>query len=191
MSASKVYTTGEVAGFTGVNFRTVIRWIEKGLLPAYRLPGARGDHRISHDDLLIFMRANSLPIPDDFAAPRKSVLIVDDDQPMARAISRVFRMAGWETFLAFDGFQAGMLLMEHRPSLMTLDLRMPGMTGHEVLDYTRQHLPKEEVRIIVISAQENSELKKAIEHGADAVLEKPFTNEVLLELANKVTGHGV
>lgn len=187
MSASKVYTTGEVAGFTGVNFRTVIRWIEKGLLPAYRLPGTRGDHRISHDDLLVFMRANSLPIPEDFVIPRKSVLIVDDDQPMARAISRVFRMAGWETFLAFDGFQAGMLLMDKRPCLMTLDLRMPGMTGHEVLDYTRQHFSANDVKIIVISAQHKSELNSALQHGADAALEKPFTNEALMVLANQLT----
>lgn len=187
MSASKVYTTGEVATFTGVNFRTVIRWIEKGLLPAYRLPGSRGDHRIAHSDLVVFMRANAMPLPDSFVALQKSVLVVDDDQPMARAIARVFRLAGWETFLAFDGFQAGMQLMDKRPALMTLDLRMPGMSGHEVLIYTRQNLPAEAVKIIVISAQSHSELKLALENGADAVLEKPFTNDALMALAEKLT----
>ena len=38
-----VYTTGEIAKFVGVNFRTVIRWIERGQLDGYKLPG-RGDH---------------------------------------------------------------------------------------------------------------------------------------------------
>jgi two-component system, OmpR family, response regulator VicR len=188
VSTSKVYTTGEVATFTGVNFRTVIRWIEKGLLPAYRLPGSRGDHRIAHDDLLVFMQTNAMPLPDSFEAVRKSVLVVDDDQPMARAIGRVFRLAGWETFLAFDGFQAGMLLMDKRPTLMTLDLRMPGMSGYEVLSYTRQQPVVAGVKVIVISAQHQSELRAALDRGADAVLEKPFTNDALMALAEKLTG---
>ena len=60
MSMQRVLTTGEVARFCGVNFRTVLRWIERGQLVAYRLPG-RGDHRIKMDDFLAFM-AERLPI---------------------------------------------------------------------------------------------------------------------------------
>jgi excisionase family DNA binding protein len=41
-------TTGEAAKYCGVNFRTVIRWIERGHLDAYKLPG-RGDNRIPVD----------------------------------------------------------------------------------------------------------------------------------------------
>ncbi len=40
-----VLTTGEAARICGVNFRTVLRWIDRGLLPAYKLPG-RGDRRV-------------------------------------------------------------------------------------------------------------------------------------------------
>lgn len=58
-------TTGEVASFCDVNFRTVIRWIKRGHLKAYQLPG-RGDNRIVIKDFLQFLVEHSMPIPDQF-----------------------------------------------------------------------------------------------------------------------------
>ncbi|TNF38926.1 MAG: response regulator, partial [Gammaproteobacteria bacterium] len=42
---SKTLTTGDIARYCQVNFRSVIRWIERGLLKAHKLPG-RGDNRV-------------------------------------------------------------------------------------------------------------------------------------------------
>ncbi len=58
-------TTGEVAYFCGVNFRTVIRWIKRGHLNAYQLPG-RGDNRIGVGDFLNFMEKYGMPVPEEF-----------------------------------------------------------------------------------------------------------------------------
>jgi two-component system, cell cycle sensor histidine kinase and response regulator CckA len=66
VSKKKVFTTGETAKWCGVNFRTVLRWIERGQLNAYRLPGKRGDFRITSDSLLTFLHENQMPIPDEF-----------------------------------------------------------------------------------------------------------------------------
>lgn len=57
-------TTGEAARFCGVNFRTVIRWIKRGHLRAYQLPG-RGDNRIETKEFLAFLARNEMPVPEE------------------------------------------------------------------------------------------------------------------------------
>lgn len=175
------YTSGEVAKFTGVNFRTVIRWIERGDLKGYKLPG-RGDHRVRHSDLVSFMQDNSIPLPLEWQVKVNKALVVDDDMAMASAIARVFKRQGWEVKEAYDGFQAGMLLAEFRPNIMTLDLKMPYMDGFKVLALIREKYKLHNLHVIVISAQSKEELQKALLLGADKTLEKPFENEQLKEL---------
>ena len=60
----RILTTGEIAEYCGVNFRTVIRWIKRGHLEAYQLPG-RGDNRIKVEDFIHFLDEHKMPIPDD------------------------------------------------------------------------------------------------------------------------------
>lgn len=183
-----VYTTGDVAKLVGVNFRTVIRWIDRGELNGYKLPG-RGDHRVTRSALLTFINKHGMPVPDelnDIHSSKKTVLVVDDDLNMAKAIARVFKRDGWEVKTATDGFQAGALLMDFKPVLMTLDLRMPGMDGLSVLKFTREHLTSSQLKILVISAQSKAELNKSIELGADWAMEKPFDNQVLIEQAKSL-----
>lgn len=180
-----VYTTGEVAKLTGVNFRTVIRWIERGELKGYKLPG-RGDHRVQHSALLEFMESNGIPLPESFHIPVKKALIVDDDLAMANAIARVFKRLGWEVQVAQDGFEAGMLLASFQPRVMTLDLKMPYMDGFNVLALSREKFNQQALHIVVISAQGKTELDKALSLGADAVLQKPFENDVLKQIIQKI-----
>lgn len=181
-----VYTTGEVAKFTGVNFRTVIRWIERGELSGYKLPG-RGDHRVQHSALLAFMAKNGIPVPAELQQVSQKALIVDDDVAMASAIARVFKRMGWQVEQAHDGFEAGMLLASFEPNIMTLDLKMPFMNGFNVLAVSRQKFKHQNLKILVISAQGQRELDKALAKGADAILEKPFENETLKQLINQLT----
>jgi len=67
----QVLTTGEVAGYCGVNFRTVIRWIKRGYLTAFQLPG-RGDNRVRVEDFVTFLEENRIPVPHEVLALRAS-----------------------------------------------------------------------------------------------------------------------
>lgn len=185
--SDKVFTTGDVAKLTGVNFRTVIRWIERGELDGYKLPG-RGDHRVTKQTLLSFMKKHCMPIPVELEENEQArvVLVVDDEPAMANAIARIFKRDDWQVHIAVDGFQAGALLMQHKPQLMTLDLRMPGMDGFSVLDFTRQNFQKDELKIIVVSAQPEQDMIMALKNGADATFEKPFENQQLLDKARSL-----
>ncbi len=64
-------TTGAVAGYCGVNKVTVLRWIEKGYLTAFRLP--EGHHRIHRDDFGQFLVRHNIPIRKQMSKGNKGV----------------------------------------------------------------------------------------------------------------------
>lgn len=180
MIEKKTLTTGEIAKYCGVHFRTVIRWIEKGHLKAYQLPG-RGDNRVNLEDFLNFLQSHEMPIPEDLKGHSKRVLVVDDELRMANAIERVLKRGGYEVQSAQDGFQAGVLLGTFCPSVITLDLMMPSISGIETLNFIRSRAPSTYVKILVISAAPEKLVEEALQKGADDFLAKPFKNEELLE----------
>ncbi|MBL8830513.1 MAG: response regulator [Planctomycetaceae bacterium] len=183
MQRKAMYTTGELARYCGVSFRTVLRWIERGTLRAHKLPG-RGDHRVKVEDFLEFLALHEMPIPAELRAPKMAprVLIVEDEHHMARAIERPLQRAGFETKHAADGFRAGTLLGTWRPHVVTLDLRIPGLSGYDVLAFLRGTSDLDQVRILVLSALSDRELHDALRLGADRALAKPFENEQLVSV---------
>lgn len=186
LSELKVLTTGEAAKYCGVTFRTIIRWIERGSLKAYKLPG-RGDHRIRVDDFVAFLRHNEMPVPIDLAGANRTILVIEDQPEMAAAIRRVLKRAGYEVEVAADGFVAGTLLSRLRPSLITLDLKMPGIDGHQVLKYIREHEDHAQSKVLVISAETREGLERALKNGANDILAKPFdNNELLVKVAGLI-----
>lgn len=174
----KTYTTGEVAAFCGVQKMTVIRWIERGELEGYQLPG-RGDRRIREKDLLDFMTKNGMPIPPVFRQHGCDILVIDDDEGVVHAVERVLRKSGYELASATDSFRAGSMLESLKPRLLILDLMMPGMSGLEVLGYLRKERPNLQVKVLILSAAPPELIDCARELQADAILTKPFLNEEL------------
>ncbi|MCG8426244.1 MAG: response regulator [Chromatiales bacterium] len=132
-----------------------------------------------------------MPIPEEFRFYTRRVLIVDDEKAMANAIRRTLRSAGLETQIALDGFQAGTKLMSFMPAVMTLDLQMPGLDGFELLEFVRSEAAISKVKVLVISALPESDLQRALEVGANDVLEKPFSNETLVEKVAVLLGEQV
>jgi DNA-binding response OmpR family regulator len=65
------------------------------------------------------------------------VLVVDDQEDIRETLREVIEMAGCQTLSAANGAEALELLEHHRPCLIVLDLLMPVMSGHEVLDTLR------------------------------------------------------
>ena len=94
MQEQRTLTTGDIAKYCGVNFRTVIRWVDRGILKSYRLPG-RGDNRIKAHDFVAFLKKNNMPIPAEFKQFCRRVLIVDDEMSMAKSIQRVLSQNGF------------------------------------------------------------------------------------------------
>lgn len=181
----KTLTSGEIASYCDVNLRTVIRWIESGKLKGFKLPG-RGNNRVLVDDFIDFLERHDMPVPSQLQGDvNPKVLIVDDELPVAKSIQRVARRAGYDTLVATGGFQAGVMLSQHNPTLMTLDLSMPGMDGYSVIQFTREQARYKRLKILVISALDDTSLERARELGADATLSKPFSNHDLTEVLER------
>lgn len=175
----KTLTTGDIAKYCDVNQRTVIRWLDKGALKGFKLPG-RGNNRVKLDDFISFLKQNGMPVPDELVEQgMPKILVVDDELPVANAIRRALKPLNVSVEIANGGFEAGSQLMIQKPDLMTLDLSMPGMNGFDVIKFVRNTAEIAHTRILVISALDEDELSRAIETGADAALAKPFENEVL------------
>lgn len=106
------------------------------------------------------------------------VLIVDDDAQMLRAIRTALTARGYDVLTAATGENALSLAAEEDLDLLLLDLRLPGIEGHEVIRRLRSW---SEVPVIVISVQESQEEKvSALDAGADDYVTKPFGMKELL-----------
>lgn len=106
---------------------------------------------------------------------------------MAFALRRVLSRAGYEIAIATDGSRVGTLLQTFRPSLLTLDLRMPDLDGLGVLDFL-QRLGKRgpTCRVLVVSAESPFRIAKALSLGAHGALVKPFSNDALLHEVSRL-----
>ena len=184
MQPKQILTTGEIAKYCGVNFRTVIRWIERGRLKAYQLPG-RGDNRVSIDDFLEFLRINNMPVPEDFSAKDKRVLIVESDPTLARQVEGTLQQSGFATTVASDGFHAGSLLGTFKPTVMLLDLKIPGLSAKDVVNFVRKANGVERVKVVLIAADTVNEGESVRSAGADDCLRRPFSSEELVAKVNQ------
>lgn len=173
-----ILTTGEVARYCGVTLRTVINWINKGLLVSHQLPGTRKDNRIMAKDLVAFMNENAMPVPDELAHAQKNnrAMIVDDDKLLAKSLARTLSAHGFDVTIAHDGFEAGLKYNAIKPALMFLDLQMPRVSGYSVLEQLRD---RKNCKIIVYSGMGEDALNKALSLGADFALAKPFDEDEL------------
>lgn len=119
MREKQALTTGEVAKYCGVNFRTVIRWIERGHLDAYKLPG-RGDNRIPVESFVDFLNNNNMPVPDELdTGGHKLVLLADVDE-ISPEIAACVRRAGWDLLVTQDPVYFGFLISQNQPAAIAV-----------------------------------------------------------------------
>jgi PAS domain S-box-containing protein len=114
------------------------------------------------------------------AAPVR-VLLVDDEEMNCDMLSRRLTRQGYETVVARSGAEALERLAERSFHLVLLDVRMPGMSGLEVLEHVRRTRSPEELPVIMVTAQSQSEeMAEAFDLGANDYVTKPIDMLVLL-----------
>ncbi len=115
------------------------------------------------------------------------ILIVDDNRSNVALLEAVLEEEEYENlFSTTDPFQVMPLYREHKFDLILLDIRMPGMSGIEVLKQFKNILQNEYLPIIVLTAQTDQETRQqALAAGAKDFITKPFEDwEVLLRIKN-------
>ncbi len=105
----------------------------------------------------------------------KSILIVDDSEDMRTLLGQVLEDEGYTLYFAEDGNVAVEQAVAHRPSLILMDMSLPGITGWEAVEQLRQKPEFQHTPIIAVTAyvtKADEERAKAV--GCDAHLGKPF-----------------
>lgn len=115
MREKQTLTTGEVAKYCGVNFRTVIRWIERGHLDAYKLPG-RGDNRIPVESFISFLKKNNIPVPEELSPNSYTLLLLVSDDSLSGELAPFIRKTGWEPLITNDPLHFGYYLAKKQPA---------------------------------------------------------------------------
>src|ERR671935_632510 len=110
-----------------------------------------------------------------------TVLVVDDEPIVRDVVVRYLQREGYETLEAADGVCAQELLRNHEPSLVVLDLMLPGMDGLQLCQWIRA---RSELPVIMLTARaEEADRIVGLELGADDYVTKPFSPR---ELAARV-----
>lgn len=111
------------------------------------------------------------------------VLIVDDHDLNRRVLVELLRPFGFSVREAADGAQALEQFERHRPQLILMDLRMPGLDGYQAMQRIRQSAQGAHVRIVAVTASAfDDDLPKIRGSGADDVLRKPFRRADLFQV---------
>ena len=107
-----------------------------------------------------------------------TIAIIDDDIYIGNMLEELLRGEGYSILRAYSGTETLLLLSQHKPDLLLLDLMLPGLSGEEVL-------PKiQGVPTIVVSAKVDVQDKVKLLGGAADYITKPFdTTELLARIA--------
>jgi excisionase family DNA binding protein len=179
----QLYTTHDISRLLQVDPSTVSKWIDRGILMAFRTPG--GHRRVRSADLRTFLITHQMPVPDELGSGTVRLLLVDDERVVIDAIKRAFKpyAAQVELQSTTSGVEALLLVSEQKPHGMIIDLNMPDIDGLEVCRRIRARKQMEGVRLITMTSLHSPDVvEQSKQAGALACLPKPLDVQQVLEL---------
>ncbi|MGV8049494.1 MAG: response regulator transcription factor [Anaerolineaceae bacterium] len=108
----------------------------------------------------------------------RSILVVDDTRNVQAMLKEYLQSQGFEVLLAYDGREALAVFHDQKPDLILLDVMMPNMDGFQFLSKLRS---ESDLPVIMITArQQEADIIRGFELGADDYITKPFKLRELL-----------
>jgi DNA-binding response OmpR family regulator len=118
-----------------------------------------------------------------------TVLIADDESSMRLLVQTTIESDSYQVLEAADGDEAWALIKRHKPSLVLLDVQMPGRTGLEILASIKRDSSLSGVRVILMTARAlDADRTAGMTAGADFYLTKPFSPLELLARVQEALG---
>jgi signal transduction histidine kinase/ActR/RegA family two-component response regulator len=126
------------------------------------------------------------PIP---ALPSRRVLVVDDNRDAAQSLGLLLTLLGVEVRVVNDGRSALEILSSYRPTVVLLDIGMPGMDGYEVAQRIRQRSEFRDVMLIALTGWgQEEDRRRTSQAGFDHHLLKPADMTELKSLFASLRG---
>jgi DNA-binding response OmpR family regulator len=114
---------------------------------------------------------------------RARILVVEDEETLARLLDALLRSAGYETSCVYDGEPALEAIHTERPDLVLLDATLPKLDGWTVL--ARLRAERDAPPVVILSARDDAEVR-ALSSGAAAAVLKPFDVDDLLATIERI-----
>ncbi|MCC5983471.1 MAG: response regulator [Rhodobacteraceae bacterium] len=111
----------------------------------------------------------------------KRVLVIEDEANISEAIRFILSRDGWEVEIHPDGTDAASVVTACPPSLVILDVMLPGRSGFDILRSLREAEPTRAVPVLMLTAKgQAADRELAARFGATRFMTKPFANADLL-----------
>ena len=204
------YGVGELASLLGVDEMVLARWIQDEPL-LQRAVGGSEDPQASGEDpqaggedpqaggedplrlsfaaVLEFVTSHAAVLRDE--DPRPRVLLVDDDPLLLRMYQRVCeaRLSELRLVTTSRSRDAVLLALLHRPRLILLDLHLPDVGGETLCAWLRGYPALREVFVVGFSGEaEHPGLRRMLDEGATAVVDKPRRGDEIVKLLRSDLG---
>lgn len=118
-----------------------------------------------------------------------SVLVAEDEQPIAESLSFLMEKAGLDVRVTYDGPSTISAAQAELPDLVLLDLMIPGCDGFEVLSRLRDLPGGQDLRVLILTAKGREiDRRKATDLGVDAYMTKPFSTREVVQRVQSLLG---
>jgi two-component system phosphate regulon response regulator PhoB len=126
-----------------------------------------------------------LPDVTDHSATAERVLVVDDEPDIVALVAYHLAKSGYSVSTAASGTEGLAVARHDKPSIIVLDLMLPGLSGLEVMEELRSDPATSRIAVLMLTARrEESDRIKGLTLGADDYLTKPFSpQELVLRVA--------
>ena len=117
----------------------------------------------------------------NYLVMQKTILIIDDEQPIREMIGMRLEIAGYKYIEAENGTQAFQQIAAHYPDLILLDWMLPDMSGLEITKRLKKDPKTKEIPIIMVTARAEEDNKiRGLGTGVDDYVVKPFSPRELI-----------
>ncbi len=120
---------------------------------------------------------------------KQKILIVEDEHRIGKLEAEILKSAGFEVSLHDNGLDGYVDFQQNQYDLVISDIMLPGMDGKKFCDLVRKS--NQQIPILVVSAvDEDYNIQRTKEIGADGYLIKPFTNKKLVGQVKQLLAGG-
>ena len=115
----------------------------------------------------------------------RKILIVDKERKFCDLLKKIFQKNDFLVETAYDGWEAGKKVVQFKPTIIILDMTLPGLNGLDVCKDIRYHELTKNILIIAISGDLRYTETEVLKSGANAFFSKPVNFENLLLLSRE------
>ena len=114
-----------------------------------------------------------------------TILVVDDNPMIRRIFERILEPAGYTVITAADGETGRTLARDKRPSLILLDIKLPGRDGGEMAQELADELKTADIPVIFVSGLVSSRDEAELGPGGYPLIAKPFERAKILDMVQR------